>query len=468
MKQRSLDRLITTLSSLAGPTVHGLSDARLLERFVAGRDEGAFELLMWRHGAMVFGVCRRMLPNRHDAEDAFQATFLVLARKAASVARGEAVGAWLARVAYRVALRARAELTRQAWRKGPAVEQPAAPPAAPEQADLRRALDEEINRLPVGQRAVVVLCCLEGKTGEQAARELGCPPGTVSSRLTRARDRLRRRLARRGLAPDDFLPDGPPEGPRAGSLLAPLIGPTLEAALTFAARGAARPLTGRAVAYAEGVLRAMFVTKLKIAFWLALLATALVAGGLATRRALSADSGPREPDVRADKDAKSKPGKVAVRVVSPRKGGIALTGRVPGTVQPYDQVDVLPAVSGTLKSLDVDVGDVVKKGQALGVIDAPLLVIAVKEAEIAVRLAKGQVQQEQAKLTTQSAEVEVAKTVVTQRKADADAAKVVLASDQKQFERLKKLRENNSVSEKVVDEKEKAVQTGKARLAAAE
>src|SRR5262245_10430944 len=170
MKQRSLDRLITTLSSLAGPTAHGLSDAQLPERFVAGRDEGAFELLMWRHGAMVLGVCRRMLPNPHDAEDAFQATFLVLARKAACITRGQAVGAWLARVAYRVALRARAELTRQARQGRHAPEQPAVPPASPEQADLRRVLDEEINRLPAGQRAAVVLCCLEGKTGEEAAR----------------------------------------------------------------------------------------------------------------------------------------------------------------------------------------------------------------------------------------------------------------------------------------------------------
>jgi HlyD family secretion protein len=142
--------------------------------------------------------------------------------------------------------------------------------------------------------------------------------------------------------------------------------------------------------------------------------------------------------------------------------------RVPGTVQAYDQVEVLPAVSGTLKSLDVDVGDAVKKGQLLGVIDAPLLAIAAKEADVAVRLAKGQVRQEQAKVATLSAEVEVAKTAVTGRKADADAAKTILASDQKQLDRLRKLRENKGVAEGAVDGKEKAVQAGKARLAAAE
>src|SRR4051794_1608667 len=178
MEQDPLHRLIKALSSLAGPAA-GLSDAQLLERLVTRRDEAAFELLLWRHGAMVLGVCRRVLHNPHDAEDAFQATFLVLAKKAASVARGEAIGAWLARVAYRVALRARAQVTRHARCDRLAPEDLAAP-AAPEADDLRRVLDEEIDRLPARQRAVVVLCCLEGKTGEQAARELGCRPGTVS------------------------------------------------------------------------------------------------------------------------------------------------------------------------------------------------------------------------------------------------------------------------------------------------
>src|SRR5262249_7506335 len=146
-----------------------------------------------------------------------------LAKKAASVARGEAVGAWLARVAYRVALRARAERAKEAQRQRHDVEQLAAPKASPDQAELRSVLDEEIDRLPSRQRAVVGLCCLEGKTGERAARELGCPVGPVSSRLTRARELLRRRLARRGLVPAG-LPDELPEGPRPGSLLAPLVG----------------------------------------------------------------------------------------------------------------------------------------------------------------------------------------------------------------------------------------------------
>jgi RND family efflux transporter MFP subunit len=468
MEQDSLYRLVRTLNALTGPAA-GLSDAQLLERFVTRQDEAAFELLLWRHGAMVLGICRRMLHDSHDAEDVFQATFLVLARKAASIARAEAVGAWLARVACRVALRARAQLTRQARCERLALDDLAAPPAAtPEQGDLRRVLDEEIDRLPARQRAVVVLCCLEGKTGEQAARELGCAPGTVSSRLTRARDRLRRRLARRGLAPADRLPGQLPEAPRTGSLLAPLVSRALDAALT----GAAHTLPGRAVAYAEGVLRAMLVNKLKNTGLLALLlAGILVVGGLATHHALSAGPEARAESAEPEKDAKARSkgpaARTAVQVVKPQEGGLRRAARMPCAVQPFDQEEVFPAVSGTLKSLDVDIGDRVKKGQLLGVIDAPLLAIAEKEAAVSVRLARGQAQQEQARLATLKREVEVARSVVTLRKAEADAAKVVLAGEQKKLQRFKELLEAKAIEQRLVEEKEQAVQAARAQAAAA-
>ena len=173
----------------------GLSDRLLLERFVRQRDEAAFETLFWRHGPMVMAVCRRLLPAA-DAEDAFQATFLILVRKAASVTRGEAVAAWLYRVAYRIALRARAA-TR------PTVELPAEGPPDDEEAgtwhDLRPVLDEAIASLPEKYRTPIILCYLEGKTNQEAADELGCPRGTVAIRLKRARERLRRRLERRGM-----------------------------------------------------------------------------------------------------------------------------------------------------------------------------------------------------------------------------------------------------------------------------
>src|SRR5262249_11903944 len=170
MDPDSLRRLIRSL----GDTETGgsaPSDAQLLERFVTWRDQAAFELLVWRHGPMVLGVCRRLLPNLADAEDAFQATFLVLVRKAASVIRREAVGGWLYRVAHRVALRARSVLARQAVREQPGVDRLAAPACAvPAWDALRRVLDEEIDRLPSRQRTAFVLCCLEGKTSAEAAR----------------------------------------------------------------------------------------------------------------------------------------------------------------------------------------------------------------------------------------------------------------------------------------------------------
>jgi RNA polymerase sigma factor (sigma-70 family) len=184
-----------------------LSDGELLERFVSTQDEAAFEMLVWRHGPLVMGVCRRVLSNEHDAEEAFQATFLILARKAATIGRGESVGAWLYKVASRAALRARGLRGRRQGREQPLDEQLVEEKGPSSEDDLAWSelaplLDAEVNRLPEKYRKVFVLCYLEGKTNEAAARQLGCPKGTVLSRLARARDRLRRRLQLRGLAFD--------------------------------------------------------------------------------------------------------------------------------------------------------------------------------------------------------------------------------------------------------------------------
>jgi RNA polymerase sigma factor (sigma-70 family) len=268
----------------------GVSDAELLDRFIRLRDEAAFELLVRRHERMVLGVCRRVLGHEHDAEDAFQATFLVLARKAGAIARRPSVASWLYKVAYRTALHARAGAARAAR---PAVDLEAV--AAPEDAggaaarrELCLALDEEVNRLPETYRTAIVLCYLEGKTYAEAARQLGCPRGTVSIRLTRARERLRGRLVRRGLAlPTGLLAAwfcqqasaaGPPD----------LVGATVKAALGGAA--------GRAAVLTEGVLRAMFMTRLKIATALLLGVGLLVAGAFALRLTAAGPDQPRGAD----------------------------------------------------------------------------------------------------------------------------------------------------------------------------
>jgi RNA polymerase sigma factor (sigma-70 family) len=179
-------------------TADAAGDRLLWDRYVARGDQTAFAALVERHGPMVLGVCRRVLRHTQDAEDAFQATFLVLAHKARAVNRPELLGPWLYGVAYRTALKARGRAgTRQPERLRSDV--PARPSTGSVEADVRAVLDEELGRLPEKYRAPLVLCYLEGQSTEDAARALGCPRGTVLSRLARGRDRLRRRLERRGL-----------------------------------------------------------------------------------------------------------------------------------------------------------------------------------------------------------------------------------------------------------------------------
>jgi RNA polymerase sigma factor (sigma-70 family) len=181
-------------------------DALLLERFVDQWDQAAFRDLVTRHGPMVLGVCRRILGDPHAAEDAFQATFLLLARKAGSVRKRESVGPWLYGVARRVALEARGDAARRRPPARPDAEEPGVEDRdGLERDELHAALHEELGRLPEEYRAPLVLCYLEGLTHEAAARRLGWPLGTVRTRIARGRDRLGGRLVRRGLAPAAVL-----------------------------------------------------------------------------------------------------------------------------------------------------------------------------------------------------------------------------------------------------------------------
>src|SRR5262249_31028688 len=202
MAHRPFRALLRQLHRLAAASAKGvLADGELVERFVRSRDEAAFEVLVWRHGPLVWGLCRRLLRQESDAEDAFQATFLTLVRKAGSIGKGGSVASWLYKVAYRVALHARARAARGAGREQAAPAEPAAGPAEdPVWRDLRPVLDEEIGRLPEKYRVPVLLCYLEGRTVDEAAEQLGWPRGTVATRLTRARERLRGRLVHRGVA----------------------------------------------------------------------------------------------------------------------------------------------------------------------------------------------------------------------------------------------------------------------------
>jgi RNA polymerase sigma factor (sigma-70 family) len=262
-------------------TVSGMSEGELLERFVSCRDEAAFEALVVRHGPMVLGVCRQVLRDPDAAEDAFQATFLILVRKAGTLRRRELLGNWLYGVAYRVALRARAEGARRRQRERPGGEERAVEPARETMPDdLRPVIHEEVHRLPEKYRIPVVLCYLEGQTHEEAAEHLQWPIGTVKGRLARARDLLRSRLTRRGLA----LPAGAvaAELARGASAAIPtaLLDSTIKAALLVAAGQAATAgvVSATVAALSEGMLRTMFMTKLKIGA-MALLVVGVAATG---------------------------------------------------------------------------------------------------------------------------------------------------------------------------------------------
>jgi RNA polymerase sigma factor (sigma-70 family) len=276
---RNVIRYLRRVAAPAGSP--GEPDSWLLERFVADHDESAFELVVWRHAAMVLGVCRRVLGHAQDAEDAFQATFLVLARKAATVARYRSPGAWLHTVAFRVALRARARRAARIARecslheRFSVVPDPLGEAAAQE---VRRLIDEEISRLPEKYRVPFVLFHLQGRSTAEVARELGCPVGTVESWLTRARERLRVRLASRGLtATPGLLATLAPQQP-----LPPQAVAAIRAVLSAGQRATAA-LSAEAAALADGTVRFLGMGQMKGMVAVLVLGVAVVAAtGLAT------------------------------------------------------------------------------------------------------------------------------------------------------------------------------------------
>ena len=244
-------------------TLVGLSDAELLERFLA-RDgnaaEDAFAALMHRHGPIVLGACRRMLPRSHDAEDVFQATFLVLARRAASIGRRELLASWLYGVAVRIARDARRRAARQGAGERRLMEfsrvetEPAHEPD-----DVLPMLDEELNRLPRHYREALVACELEGKSRRDAAERLGIPEGTLSTHLARGRKRLRERLLRRGVTLG--------LGPIAGQCRPALDVPVLERLVAPTVRAATGSVPGVRAAVstlAERAIKMMFLSRLTL------------------------------------------------------------------------------------------------------------------------------------------------------------------------------------------------------------
>jgi RNA polymerase sigma factor (sigma-70 family) len=201
MASRNLGTVLGHFDQLFGPgTLAGLSERQLLERFITVRDPEAFEAIVRRHGPMVLGVCRRWLADPHDADDAFQATFLILVRKAESLRNRDVLASWLYGIANRVARRARQQAVSRHRREAAAALRHEEVVSSMTPTQFGPELHQEIDRLPGNYRNAIVLCYLEGRTHEEAARELGWPIGTVKGRLARARDLLRQRLLRRGVA----------------------------------------------------------------------------------------------------------------------------------------------------------------------------------------------------------------------------------------------------------------------------
>jgi cytochrome c peroxidase len=261
-----------------------LPDHVLLKRFSEQRDEAAFGALLYRHGPMVLDVCRSVLSNEADAEDAFQATFLILARNAASIRKTASVGSWLHGVARRTALKARARAATREKNEARAPGRPAPDPDDLGWREVRQVLHEELAGLAGRYRDPLVSCYLEGKTQEEAAAQLGLAKSTLKERLERGRSQLRARLVRRGLGPAAALAAAAWPAASAASVPAALAPGMVKAATLFAGGQAALTVASANVAaLTEGALKAMLLTKLKLTTAV-LLGVALVAAGASLAR----------------------------------------------------------------------------------------------------------------------------------------------------------------------------------------
>jgi RNA polymerase sigma-70 factor (ECF subfamily) len=300
-------------AAVPAPAAADVPDRELLDRFARSRDEGSFAALVGRHGGGVWAACRRLVDRNEDAEDAFQAVFLTLARKAGSIRGGEALPAWLHGVARRVAANLRRDGRRRARAEAAAADRPHRAPADLTWREGLSVLDEELGRLPARYRAALIVCCLDGRSRDEAAAQLGWSPGQVKGRLERARQLLRRRLTRRGFelagvllaaavarpAPAGAAPAGAPPSVVSATVKA--------AALVAAGQGmTAGAVSSQAAVLTEGVLHAMFIEKIKV-MTAVLLALALAGGGLLTYRTAMSGTEPTQEAKGGPKAPGSKP-----------------------------------------------------------------------------------------------------------------------------------------------------------------
>ncbi len=369
MPPTSLSAVVRQVRKLAAPGDAAAPDAELLDRFRASGDEAAFAALVRRHGPLVLGVCRRVLRHQQDAEDAFQATFLVLARNAASIRRRAALGGWLYGVARRVAKDARRAATRRQARERRATGvRQAQPDLEAAWRELQSVLAEEVERLPEKYQLPFVLCCLEGKSKAEAAAQFGWKEGTVSSRLAEARKRMQQRLARRGLTLSAALCAAAVAAGTASALPPALVTTTVRAGA-----GTAGGASARVAALADGVTKALFASKFKAVTALLLTLGLLAAAAGAWIHRAIADPPAREAappeEATADKPPAAKPEK-ADAPADPLPPGAMLRlgstrlrhGRsVSQLALSPDATKVAAYSSGHLSVWDTRTGDVVRR-----------------------------------------------------------------------------------------------------------
>jgi RNA polymerase sigma factor (sigma-70 family) len=366
------------------------SDANLLHRYAAQREDAAFAELVRRHGPMVLGVCRRVLGNLDDAEDAFQATFLVLAARPRAVGNPSSLANWLFGVARRTALRVQVGAARRCRHERLSAKSEAIDSDTTALwREIRPVLDAEVARLPAHCREVFILCCLEGRTHEEAARLLGCPAGTVASRLSRARERLRGRLVRRGLAlgtAGALFAAGQAEAAVSSEMLGVLVGAaSSRTATVFSTAGSISP---RVAALTEGVLRAMWTTKLKVA---AALILAFGAAGFGTGMVLS-------------KAAQPSPGQSVEQPMAPAGGAGKKFVAQREIVRPVEDKPPVPPKEG-------DAAVEKEKKEKSAEPSIPLVSAAdIQDAEDEVELMKARLDAKRAELEAAKVTADVAKT----------------------------------------------------------
>jgi HlyD family secretion protein len=450
-----------------------LSDVQLLERFRIDRDPGAeaaFEAIVRRHGPMVLRVCRGVLRDEHAAEDALQATFLILARRSASIRKQNSLASWLFGVARRVATRAHAERCRRATheRRG-AIMSRTISESSPAPAELMPEIQEELDRLTEKYRSPVILCYLEGLTHEEAASRLSVPVGTVKTRLSRARGRLRGRLLRRGLAPAGL---GMTVAGRADTTISQCVVDSIVKSAVAVAAGRAAGVSSSVTALVEGVQKAMFITKLKTsAALVGTSATLIFAGFLAIGLIPQSAQSKPDSDPISTQTLVSAPGRTVTSgdteaeisgVQTVKKANFKRTISRTGSVIASRRVNLYPKVSGELTNVNVKIGDFVAKGQPVAEIDA-------REIRADLQKSKALLDQARARLARADSAVKLAAVEVDAQRAKIESSRLAqkravesVHYREKIRDRIKSLVAKGSVETEILDEAEDQLQIASA------